>query len=351
MSKIAALFLIFSLLFCPNLQAADSKFSVEIKVDVTDENASLAREKAMSNAARAAVTAVARRISTQEGAARIAAMTDAQLINFIKETSVLNEKNSDVRYVADLRVVINEELLKQYMTEREIPLLSGNSGSILVIPVFAEFKGDTPKLWEIDNPWKLAWDNSENASATTFVSIPNSAGNSSVINAQKAIDFNTQALQTLKQMSASSDVYVLEANYDGVEGLEISLKSLSGDYRTIKVAGAKSSGEELFNKAVSECKNQIEHYILNQQQENPVVEQEITVLYPFPTLGAWISAEQKIKSIPAVNAVNVQAMAQGKAQFKVTFSGDLDTLTRQLAYHGYRLENSGNYMVMSNIGE
>lgn len=46
----------------------------------------------MNSASRAAITAVARRISTSDGAAKIAAMTDAQLVNFIKETSVLNEK-------------------------------------------------------------------------------------------------------------------------------------------------------------------------------------------------------------------------------------------------------------------
>lgn len=74
-------------------QAADERFAVEINVDVTDSNASLARERAMSEANRAAIVEVAKRITTSEGAARLAAMTDDQLINFIKEVLVISEKN------------------------------------------------------------------------------------------------------------------------------------------------------------------------------------------------------------------------------------------------------------------
>ena len=104
-------------------QAADERFAVEINVDVTDSNASLARERAMSEANRAAIVEVAKRITTSEGAARLAAMTDDQLINFIKEVLVISEKTSNVRYIANLRVVLNEGMLRQYMQERDIPLL------------------------------------------------------------------------------------------------------------------------------------------------------------------------------------------------------------------------------------
>ena len=126
MHKFAACILFLGIFFSIAAHA-DERFTVEIKVDVTDDNASVAREKAMNGANRAAITAVARRISTSEGANKIADMTDAQLVNFIKETSVVNEKNSNIRYMADLRIVINEDLLKEYMKEREIPLIGQNN--------------------------------------------------------------------------------------------------------------------------------------------------------------------------------------------------------------------------------
>lgn len=350
MRKLAFCILCLGLLFVAEAKA-DERFSVEIKVDVTDDNASVAREKAMNSANRAAITAVARRISTTEGANRIAGMTDAQLINFIKETSVVNEKNSDIRYMADLRIVINEDLLKEYMKEREIPLVGQNTASILVIPLFREFSDDAPKLWEADNPWKQAWDNAANSSAIRFVSISNSAGNLAALDATSAADANTDALEKVNQMAGTNDVYVLDASYNGVEGLDITAVSLSGNRQNIKVAGAKSSGAELFNQAVIETKAQLERQILSDGAIAGAKQNEMTILYPFPSLGQWITAEQKIKALDEVSQMEVQAMAPGKAQFKIWYTGDLSSLQRQLKIKGYLLEDGGNYMILKNTGE
>lgn len=347
----AAFFICLSLLLGSGARAADERFTVEIKVDVTDENASLAREKAMNSANRAAITAVARRISTQDGAGKIAAMTDAQLINFVKETSVVNEKNSDVRYMADLRIVINEELLKEYMQEREIPLLMKNASSILIIPVFREFADDTPQLWEVDNPWKQAWDNANIISAIKFIPIQSTGGNMAALDATQAAENNATSLEKVMQMAGTSDVYVLDASYNGVEGLDIMATSLSGNRHLIKVSGAKSSGAELFNQAVAETSRQLEHQILTAKTEQASQETELTVLYPFQSLSLWIAAEQKIKALDNVSALEVQAMAPGKAQFKIRYTGDFDTLQRHLKLKGYYLVDGGNYMILNNNKE
>lgn len=330
--------------------AVDERFSVEIKVDVTDIDASVAREKALNSANRAAITAVARRISTQDGAAAIAAMTDAQLINFIKETSVISEKNSDVRYMADLKIIINEDLLKQYMQEREIPLLRNNL-SVLIVPLFREFSGDTPLLWEINNPWKHAWDNAVRDSAVRFIPIRDSAGNTATITAEQAASGDAEALERLRRLTATDDVYVLDATYNSVEGLTITASSLSGDQQTILISGPKSSGDALFAKAVDETCSRLERQLLIRNASQTSVTGELTVLYPFRNLSQWINAEQQIKNLDNISALDVQAMAPGKVQFKLIFTGDSLNLRRRLETIGYRLEDGGNYMILQNIGE
>ena len=66
MSKLATCIIVFGLFLSIPAFASDDRFTVEIKVDVSDQNASIAREKALDSATRAAVTAVAKRISTAE---------------------------------------------------------------------------------------------------------------------------------------------------------------------------------------------------------------------------------------------------------------------------------------------
>lgn len=340
-----------SLFFSATSHAADERFTVEIKVDVSDANASLAREKAMNSATRAAVAAVAKRISTSQGAKKIADMTDAQLINFIKETSVVNERNSDVRYMADLKIIINEELLKQYMSEREIPIVTQHGKSVLIIPVFREFSEDAPMLWETDNLWKQAWDTTSISSAIKFITIPNTANYQSVIDANKAASTDYSSLESAASLSGANDVFVLDASYNGIEGLTIVATSLSGEKFEINVAGTKSSGAELFNQAVIETLAKIEQTVLLSAESSAQEENEITILYPFASLGQWITAERKIKNLAEVTSMQIQAMSPGKSQFKLTYTGDNDNLLRLLRAQGYNLEDNGNYMILKDIGE
>ena len=73
---------------------AEEDFGVNIKVDVTDENSSAAQQKAMAGASKAAVVDAVKRISDQSGVEKISSMNNDQLMNFIKETSVSDEKTS-----------------------------------------------------------------------------------------------------------------------------------------------------------------------------------------------------------------------------------------------------------------
>ena len=222
-------------------QAADERFAVEINVDVTDSNASLARERAMSEANRAAIVEVAKRITTSEGAARLAAMTDDQLINFIKEVLVISEKTSNVRYIANLRVVLNEGMLRQYMQERDIPLLIQSNTRVLIIPIFRESSSDAPMLWESSNLWRQAWDSARGGMVVTLIPLPTSGTNYSIIDANKAQALDGPALDKLMRVNGADEVYVLDAVYTE-DGLEVQATSYSGNTTTIKVRYAGQYG-------------------------------------------------------------------------------------------------------------
>lgn len=351
MSKIFACIVCIGLLLSSSVFANDEKYSVEIKVDVSDENASIAREKALNSATRAAVNAIAKRLSTSDGAKKIANMTDAQIINFVKETSVISEKNSDVRYMAELKIVVNEQLLKEYMKEREIPVISQSSSSVLIIPVFREFADDAPILWEENNLWKKAWDNSTDTSAIKFFTISHNPNYQSLIDARQASVTDYYALDALASASGIKNIYVLDATYDGVEGLIITTTTFSGDKFEIEVKGAKSSGDELFNNAVQKARAEIEQHLLSNKANTQETQNEVTVLYHFPALRYWISAEQKIKQVSNITNIQVQAMTPGKAQFKISYTGSLDALQKQLNNIGYNLENADTHMTLSDIGE
>lgn len=350
MLKIISCFLICCLLLCPAAHAEDD-FSFNIKVDVTDENSSTAQQKAIAGASRAAVIAAVKRMTNQAGVDKFSEMNNNQLINFIKETSVSDEKTTTNRYMADLHLVVNNDLLRTYMQERQIEISDKVIPSVIIVPILSNFKGDTPMLWELENSWKLAWDNNTVKSSANISTIKDTPGNISTLSAQQASNLDTDNLKEIKQLNSADDVFVLFATYDGIDGLDVAISSLFGYRENIHINGMKSDESELFNQAISEIVPMIEEqaaslYLSDANQAN-----EITVLFPFNELGDWVAAEQKIKSLSEVSGLQVQAFSPGKAQFIVQYQGELDDLIRAFKSAGYDLEESGNYMVLSYIGD
>lgn len=331
------------LLVAAQALAEDERFVVDINVDVTDVNASTAREKAMAEADKAAILAVTKRISTADGVARMSALNENQLVNFIKEVSVIEEKSSPVRYIAHLRIVLNEDMLTQYMKERDIPLLLAGSGKILVIPVFREFSSDKPQLWEGTNLWKQAWDTAENSSAVNIVPLAASTFNYSAVDAEKALALDGEALSKVIRAENAADAYVLDATYDGIEGLIVRAVSYGGDSRTIRVAGSRSSGAKLFADAVEAVRKQLENHISAQTISENSLESSMTVLYSFDHLPEWVAAERALSNTPIINNVTLQAFANNKAQLKLTYAGTEARLIKLLNSQGYTLRNRGNY--------
>ncbi len=335
------------LIICSNEAVADERYAVEISVDVTDVSAAAAQQRAMSEANRAAIGAVAKRITNSEGVAKLSAMTDEQLINFIKEVSVKDEKSSAVRYMANLRVVLNEDILKEYMKERNIPVMRQLNSRILIIPVFREFSSDVPMLWEGNNIWKQAWDEKNVVSSTiNLIPIMASGANYALIDGRKALAMDGEALNKLITVNNVDDVYVLDAMYDGIEGLVVKAVSFSGDTRTIRINGDRNSGIELFNKAVEKVSKEIENRILQKTIDEASIENIIVVLYEYSSLQDWVATEKELNNVNQVNNIEIQAQGVGKVQFKLTYIGSLEKLLQQLRERLFRLVEHDGYYLM-----
>lgn len=329
-----------------NAIAAEERYSVEINVDVTDENASIAQEKAMNEANRAAIIAVAKKLTTPEGVNKFVSMTNEQLVNFIKEISLIDEKRSPIRYMASLKVVLNEDILKQYMKERNIPLVAQGK-KILIIPIFREFSSDSPMLWENANLWKQAWDSQDSSGIIRLVSIPPSGTNYSIMDGNKALRMDGEALDKLMNLNGTDDVYVLDATYNGIEGLNIKAMSFNGDMFTTKVDGLRSSGQELFNKAATQIRGELENRLAQKSVDEAANENIIVLLYEYNQLTDWVNTKNRLKTINQINNIQVQAMGNGKVQLKLAYSGKFDNLINALRNLSYQLIEHDNYYTLA----
>ena len=341
---------LFCLLLLPETgRAGDLTYSAEITVDVTAENASVAREKAMTEANRQAYTTVARRVTTAEGVRRLNELNDAQILNFIKEVSIISEKASNVRYLATLNVTINEYILKTYMQENDIPFVIGSAANVLIIPTFREFKTDAPMLWEADNLWRKAWEqNPRTLNSVKFFSIPATGSNYAALDAEKALSLDGMALDKIVFFNNTKDIYVADAVYNGIEGLNITLRSYrDGREENISVPGDRSP--QLFIDAINQITDGIYNQIKTQNVVNRQNKSEITVLYSYAYLRDWLHLEKQLREIGYISGIATNAVGSGKVQFTITYIGNFDKLLEALRNKYYNLKNVGDFYIIERI--
>jgi len=141
--------------------------AVEVRIDKTDENAVKAKEKAMIDAKREALTALSKRVLSAEDAENYKLPEDQVINTLIKDFEVKNEKLSTSRYIADFTIRFNDSTVdyirgrtnngffNKVFTPNKIKV-NKEEKTILVLPFYKDFYGKN-LLWEDPNPWRDAW--------------------------------------------------------------------------------------------------------------------------------------------------------------------------------------------------
>ena len=319
------------------------KYVAEVNIDITAEDAASAREKGMKEAYRKAFLTIAGKSTDSEGLALLSELTDGQLVNFVQEATVVSEKASDVRYIAQLKVRINHDLLKAYMEEQGINYVIRTASNIIVIPVFREFSSDSPLLWESRNEWRKAWEQTPNTgSENNYISIPADSMVYSVLDGNKALQLNGQALDLVASHLNTRNIYVLDAVYNGIEGLRINIMPYNGSpAKTIDVSGERSP--DLFKKAIPEVAAYIDSTIQEQNFASDTSRQELIGMFSYQKLSDWIKTENQLKNIPQISSVKIEAMGKGKVQFRLEYMGQLSNLSTALKAYRLNLQDMNGY--------
>lgn len=337
------------LAFAASARADDSVYTVDVSVDVTDANASKAREKAMLAANRKAFETVVRKLTTSQGTSALLGMSDDQIVNFIKEVSVISEKSSNVRYIANLKVTVSEPVLNAYMREKEINSVVAAASKIVVVPVFREFSSDRPLLWEDNNVWRKAWESAAPRNSLVKISsLPLNDISMAGINAEKALAYDLPALQEVALNNNANDVYVADAVYDGIDGLKVRLFSMKSNNaeETVNVPGDRNQSDELFARGIDEVSAVIENKVKAAGIAESQMANSIEVVFNFRNISEWVRVEKQLKSIAYIRGLQVEAMGSGKVQFKLEFAGSDDKIWGALRSKGFNLKDYGDFYLL-----
>lgn len=339
-------------------QANEAMYTVHnVNVDITADNALVAREKAFEQAQVQAFTELMDRLalggdSTPDGEK---VMPDPiTLASMINDYEVTKEKLSSVRYIGTYTFRFKEDAVRSYFSAKDVRYTDTASEPLLVLPFYK--KGNSYDLWSHENAWKSAWDHSDVRGGIVPVILPvGDLQDVRYIGDNEATSYAPASLENmLKRYSAKEAVLAIavpdagfaDASSEEARGtLQVDL------YRTdffrpelvrqiFVTAHSGQSRDDVFRKAVREVRNVLSEnwkeksLALTAQQ---AAARGVVVHIPISSLQDWTVIQSKIRAASGIQDVQVRSLMPKKVTAVFLTGSDIRMLTQALARQGFNL--------------
>lgn len=320
-------------------------FEADVNVDITAENVVEAKKQAMAKARRDALNDVLLSVSTAQSVEELAKLNDNQIQHFISGVMVLMEKSSNVRYIADLRVTINEDVLKAYMAENNLPMVVGEEQTVLVVPLLEQNDGALD-LWSDANFWRQAFIDRKDIRKGNLIlhDIDKNLGNITAVEANRIYDMTEAEFADLSGFNNVEEVYVLK--YSLKDG-KVYVKSFPTREVNEVVIG-DATPQDMIEAVLPFFKDVKKAAKLENLDDNAeFVNQKIEAVYSYAKLSEWLSLKRFLEANAQVKDVKVISMANGKVHFSFIYNGVWEKLQANLALSGYKMRNEGGYYAIN----
>ena len=341
------IFAFFVCLFISCQAYAKTEYSVMIPVDMEAENSVVAKDKAMLEAQRQAFLEVAGKLTSQENVQKLSELSDDKIMRFVQSVSVADEKAGGTKYIANLTVQINEQLLKDYMAENE--MIKADAQELLVIPVFKNSPRGYPLLWEGDNLWRQSWRSKGlvKFGVMQLKTIGEHFRNIDDLNAESALYMGNSLYEQISEMNGSDRVYVIFAEVMENGDLKVTLKNEKT--KNEESFAVYNDGESnIFDKAIEKSVM----YISNMEREAKSSDDAgptmgvINAVYVYQNMKDWLVKSKTLSELKSVEGIDTKSFGGGKVNFAVRYTGSLDDLWLEMQENGFSHEAKDNYFII-----
>jgi hypothetical protein len=330
-----------------------SIFAVQgVDVDVTDTDASTAKNKALIEVQIKAFRLLAERLGNSSIVDAVTKYEEKQVLPYLKSLSIEEESISPGRYKGKLTVRFLPNKIRSLYGNFGVKVGGEQGPSFAVLPIWKSATGDV--LWE-DNPWRQAWINLRAEQSLVPIIVPLG-------------DFDDTELLSVKDVM-SEDVVKLEAirkRYDVRKVIVAFAEAGENGAVHARMAGDSPLGKLTFDKVYDGETGRVEesaalaaqrfHAVMLEKYKSghgrvAVVErkrpvegterQTISVRIPFAGPSEWNGLRSRILSTPGVTGLDVDSLGADGAVVALTFVGTSDDMGRSMQASGLTLIRAG----------
>jgi hypothetical protein len=341
--------------------ATQDVFEVDnVKVDVTAENASAARERALADGQAKAFRMLLERLVMTQDTSRLPAFRPADVTALVRDFSVADEKTSSVRYLASLSFRFRPEDVRRYLIDLGLPFAETRSKPVLVLPIYQA--SGTLLLWDDPNPWRQAWAaRPEATSGLIPLLLPGGdLTDVATIGAEQADAGDVQRLAAVAGRYGAEDTLVARADMGlsartGRPELTVTVTRYgpSGNPQPLTMtysAGETEDTDTLLRRAAIDVTRQVEN---NWKRDNLMQfgnESILAVTLPVRSLADWTEAQKRLAGVAVVRRIDLVMMSRDEVRLNLHFLGEDEQLVLALRQADLDLQISGDEAALKLAG-
>lgn len=332
------------------VRAASDLFTVrDVPVDATAASAVQAREEAIAQGHRQAFATLLSRLVPIDEVANASGLPLSEIFALSVDFSVINERTSGVRYLADMTVRFREEKVQSFLRRSGLRFAVARSQPILVLPILSDDRGT--RLW-LNNPWYDFWLGFASDANLLPLLVPlGDLEDMTKVTIDGALALDVNVLSPLAERYGSVDVIVsfLEFRGDveaGSANLIVTSEQFSsqGNARLVETFD-QQPGEDL-DSLMARAAGSLNGQLQEAWKLGNLIEfgeaQEITVSAYTPDLASWLQIKDRLENTVLVDAIRVRGISRVGSKLDISFSGSEFQLVDALAGKDLRLARNAD---------
>lgn len=331
-----------------NVGAEEARiFSVSnVKVDVTSNSSADARTKAISDGQLRAFQILLRRLVKSDELARLPSLTSEEVEQYVRDFSVNNEKNSPIRYLANLTFRFKAPKIRLLLRDLEVEFAETVRKPILILPIYD--LAAAKSLWETPNPWRKAWgDLGPHVGLVPFNLPAGDLKDVGIIGAEQAATGDQPRIRAIGDHYNVETVMVahalLTSGPSGEAAISVEVVSYGSEGRSESIEEQfllkdTETIYDLLKRAATSTRNKIEDLW---KEDNLIKFEQGSVLataVPIASLTDWVEVRSRLAKIAIIERIDLVLISRNEALINVFYLGGDQQLSLALAQADMMLE-------------
>lgn len=323
--------------------------SFDIAVDKRAGSAAEARALAIAEAEKRAFRILLEKIANADDIASIRMPGPGALRSLVRGFQVEDERSSTTRYLATLTITFEPEKIRAYLGRQKVPFSETIPRPLLVLPVLR--RGGAYLLWEEDNNWRHAWDDSD--SRNRLMDLRFAKGDFAdqlALTGHQA--FRGSPVARLRDMASKYGadetlVVVAEISRDApTGGFVVSFafrQGAAGEFSRGRIrGGANSSEDALLRRAANAAMARLDMDWKARTLTRFGEARRLRVALPVDRIEDWISYRNRLRQVPLVRSFTLERLALPVSRITIRYVGGTEQLQLALRQVDLRLEEIGD---------